>query len=44
MLKRRRQFKKDEKEKDFDKLLTKYSKILSQTIEIALTCEIKIIS
>jgi hypothetical protein len=43
MLRRRRQLKKDEKEKDFDEPTTKCRKVSFQTIEIASTCEVKII-
>jgi hypothetical protein len=44
MLRRRRQPKKDEKEKDFNEPPTKCRKISPQTIKIASTCEVKIIS
>jgi hypothetical protein len=44
MPKRRRQLKKDEKKKDFDEPPTKCRKVSSQTIEIALIYEVKIIS
>jgi hypothetical protein len=44
MPRRRKQPKKDEKEKDFDEPPTKCRKISSQTIEIALTYKVKIIS
>jgi hypothetical protein len=44
MRRRRRQLKKDEKEKDFDEPPTKYRKVSFQTIEIASTYKVKIIS
>jgi hypothetical protein len=44
MSRRKRQPKKDEKEKDFNEPLTKCRKVSSQTIEIASTCKVKIIS
>jgi hypothetical protein len=43
MLKRRRQLKKDEKEKDFDEPPTKCRKVSFQTIKIVLTYKVKII-